>query len=96
MKNKDFSTKLTGIDGLIDIADEYNYEVLSIANGFGDGPLKTDYEPDSVDKSLIYNDALHYIYMVPTDFAAVAVDDKYDEYIIVEIDGERTIEKVGG
>lgn len=48
-----------------------------------------------VESYLNQSDALHYIYMVPTDFAAVAVDDKYDEYIIVEIDGERTIEKVG-
>lgn len=40
-------------------------------------------------------DALHYIYMVPTDFSAIATDDRYDEYIIVEIDGIRSIEKVG-
>lgn len=40
-------------------------------------------------------DALHYIYMVPTDLAAVATDDRYDEYVVIEIDGIRTVEKVG-
>ena len=40
-------------------------------------------------------DALHYIYMVPTDLSAIAADDRYDEYIIIEIDGLRSVEKVG-
>ena len=51
---------------------------------------------DEVEAYLNEDDALHYIYMVPTDFASVAVDDKYDEYIIIESnEGTRTIEKVG-
>ncbi len=49
-------------------------------------------------------DALQYIYMIPTDLSYVAVDDRYDEYIIIETEGTdevgnstttRTIEKVG-
>lgn len=49
-------------------------------------------------------DALQYIYMIPTDLSYVAVDDRYDEYIIIEVEGTdevgnptttRTIEKVG-
>lgn len=49
-------------------------------------------------------DALQYIYMIPTNLVYVAADDKYDEYIIIEVEGTdevgnpsvtRTIEKVG-
>ena len=50
---------------------------------------------EEVETYLDKPDALHYIYMVPTDLAAVAVDDRYDEYIIVDVDGTKMIEKVG-
>lgn len=39
------------------------------------------------------DDALNYIYMVPTGLQYE--DDKYDEYVVIEIDSVRSIEKVG-
>jgi hypothetical protein len=39
------------------------------------------------------DDALNYIYMVPTGLQYE--DDKYDEYVVIEIDSIRSIEKVG-
>lgn len=46
---------------------------------------------NDIDKNT--NDALKYIYMVPTGLQYE--DDKYDEYIIVENNNERHLEKIG-
>lgn len=54
---------------------------------------------EELEAYLTKDDALHYIYMVPTDLQYIAADDKYDEYIIIEteVDGNKVkkIEKVG-
>ena len=83
MKKKDFSSKLTGIDGLIDIADKYNYEVITMSNGFGDGPMDYSGEPEKANKYLIYNGTLHYVYedmpFYSSIFFPVAIDGELKE-----------------
>lgn len=80
VKNKEFDKKLTGTDGILDIVDKYNYEVLDVYSGIGDGPV-TDDNVSETQLNLIYDDTLYYLYEIPfytTLIYDVTVDSKLE------------------